>query len=174
VCGKVTILTTKSTPAACCTTPLKLMNVRAEGGSRCGWLTHVKAQHLLLTLLHCQPVPSFVLQPCFLSLTHYSDMETIFKCTDPSHCASYRSEHFSQYSRKQNWRTHHHIWRFNHCNRTEIQVQFWFHKINRLDIFLLGLGLQICLALSGFPTKFLYAFIICHMRATCPTLMWSY
>lgn len=80
--------------------------VAQEYTSRCGWLTHVKAQHLLLTLLHCQPMPSFVLHPCFLSLTHYSDMETIFKCTDPSHSASYRSEHFTQYSRKQNWRTH--------------------------------------------------------------------
>lgn len=70
-------------------------------GSRCGWLTHVKAQHLLLTLLHCERLPSFVLQPCFLSLTHYTDMETIFKCTDASQSASYRSERFSQYRRLQ-------------------------------------------------------------------------
>ena len=53
----------------------------------------------IITLL----VPSFVLQPCFLSLTHYADMETIFKCTDPSHRASYISiKHFCLYRQIKN------------------------------------------------------------------------
>lgn len=88
------------------TTPTKLRTHEQE--SRCGWLTQARVQHLLLTLIHRECLPSFVLQPCSVSLTHYTDMETICECTDASQSASCRSERFSLYrcSQKQKQQSH--------------------------------------------------------------------